>query len=603
MTEVRYLICPSSVTIASMDSGHADLLRDVDPVALGQRLRAARESKGLTQSQVAGDEISVGYVSRIESGQRRPNARVLAELSGRLDVSIDQLLSGVAPRELDQLRLTLDFAELALESGQPHEAEARAREALELAVGTALDEMVHRGRYLLARALEAQANLDDAILELEPLLKETHGQLMGIRSGIALSRCYRESGDYNQAIQTGERVLEQLAGTALEGTDEAVQMSVTLAAAYHERGDSGQAVRLCRKAVQQAEAISSPTARASAYWNAAMMEAQRGRVHDAVPLAERALALLGEGQDSRNLARLRTQLGIMQLRLDPPQVTEAQVHLRQAADELVWCSAGPAEIARNDLALARALFLQGDSHEARSLAGQIHETVSGLVPIVAADAKTLEGQAAASLGGRRGRGALLPSGRDGADRHRRRPHGRAVVVRAGYAPGGGRRARHRAGRLPQRRGLGRAARPSHDPHERACRSAGRPAHRLTLRGRASGRHAYSHAHRCREPVVGQRALTREPSALGAPTLRASFGPHRFGHTGSASSPRRALAHDPARARESAQQHQLPPSRMLVTCEPPAEAVPTPVMPSVPTRATTAAAIAILVRAMSCSLSP
>ena len=157
---------------------------------------------------------------------------------------------------------------------------------------------------------------------------------MQIKVGIALSRCYRESGDFSKAVEVGEMILEHLADTPLDSSDEAVQMAVTLAAAYFERGDTGQAVRVCRKAVTKAETLESPMARASAYWNASIIEAAQGSVRDAIPLAERALALLAEGQDGRNLAGLRTQLGIMQLRLDPPQIDEAQEHLAQAAEEL-----------------------------------------------------------------------------------------------------------------------------------------------------------------------------------------------------------------------------------------------------------------------------
>ena len=81
---------------------------------------------------------------------------------------------------------------------------------------------------------------------------------------------------------------------------------VSEAAAYCERGDTAHAVRLCSKAIAQAETLDSPRARASAYWNASVMQANRGDIVAAVPLAERALSLLSEGQDARNLARLRT---------------------------------------------------------------------------------------------------------------------------------------------------------------------------------------------------------------------------------------------------------------------------------------------------------
>ena len=101
-----------------MDARQADLLRKIDPVELGQRLRAARVANGMTQTDLAGTEVSVGYVSRIEAGHRRPNLQVLTDLCARLGTPVEQLLMGVAPQELEQIKLNLDFAELVARVGR-----------------------------------------------------------------------------------------------------------------------------------------------------------------------------------------------------------------------------------------------------------------------------------------------------------------------------------------------------------------------------------------------------------------------------------------------------------------------------------------------------
>ena len=380
-----------------MDVRDADLLKELDPAELGQRIRAARVAKGWTQTQLAGDDISVGYVSRIESGQRRPNSQTLDDLAARLGVPTEHLLRGVTAREYDEIKLTLDFAELSLETGQHVEPESQARDAVERASVASQDELVFRGRFIIARALEGQGSIDDAILELEPLVSSRQGGVLRIKAAIALCRCYRESGDFGQAVEVGERVLTQLANSPLDASDESVQMAVTLAGAYFMRGDTGQAVRICRKSINKAEGIASPAARAAAYWNASVFESERGSVSNAVAMAERALALMGEGQDARNLARLRSQLGIMQLELDPPDIAEAQQHLDKAAEELVWCSASPAEITVNDLARAYALLLDGDLERAEAMCRQTFEIASD-APGTAAQARALLGQILAERG-------------------------------------------------------------------------------------------------------------------------------------------------------------------------------------------------------------
>ena len=381
-----------------MDTRDADLLKEVDPAQLGNRIRAARVAKGWTQTQLAGDDVSVGYVSRIESGQRRPNSSTLSDLATRLGVPVDHLLRGVTAREYDEIKLTLDFAELSLETGEHVEAEARAREAVDRATTGSQEELVLRGRYLIARALEGQGNLDDAILELETVVRPGEGGLLRIKSAIAMVRCLKVSGDLNRAIEVGEHVMTSLAGSHIENCDEAVQLTVTVASAYFHRGDTGHAIRMCRKAIVKAEALDSPVARASAYWNASNFEAQRGSVANAVPLAARALALLGEGQDARNLARLRANLGRMQLELDPPEVPEALRNLEQAAEELVWSSASIADIADANVYIARAHYLEGDLVRADEMCAEIIATIKDESPLLTAEAESLSGQVAAARG-------------------------------------------------------------------------------------------------------------------------------------------------------------------------------------------------------------
>ena len=192
--------------------------------------------------------------------------------------------------------------------------------------------------------------------------------------------------------------MASLEGSHIDKCDEAVQLTVTVAAAYFLRGDTGHAIRMCRKAIDKAETLDSPVARASAYWNASVFEAERGSVSNAVPLAERALALLAEGQDTRNLARLRNSLGGMQLLLDPPELAEAKRHLEKAAEELVWSSASPEELASNRLAIARADYLDGNLIEAAAACAEVIATVKDEAPITAADAEALAGQIAAAGG-------------------------------------------------------------------------------------------------------------------------------------------------------------------------------------------------------------
>ena len=174
-------------------------------------------------------------------------------------------------------------------------------------------------------------------------------------------------------------------------------MAVTLAAAYFERGDTSQAVRVCRKAVTKAEKLESPEARASAYWNASIMERpglgqRRGPAGRA-----RTCAAWPKDRTAATSRVLRTHLGTCSC---------GWIRRRSPRPRRTWSrrprncvhSAGVVDIGRNELAQARAHYLSGDFDIAERMTTRVLENLRTLAPLTAADAKSLEGQVHAARG-------------------------------------------------------------------------------------------------------------------------------------------------------------------------------------------------------------
>lgn len=374
-------------------------VRDVDPAVLGGRIKAARLKAGLNQTQLAGDDISVAYVSRIESGQRRPEAGLLARLADRLGTTVDLLVLGASERTLADLRLALDYAELALESGSAAEALAKATDACAEAADLSVPDLLLRARFLRARALENTGDLDGAIIELESLSsQDCNDPLEWTAIVYALCRCYRDSGDVGRAIEAGERALARMGELGLERSEDSIRLTVSVAFSYSVRGDVGHAARLCRKAVEVVEQTGTPAARALAYWNASIMESLRnGSTPMALSMAARALELLYQTEDARNRARVRSMLGILQLEADGDELESARYNLTTALGEMGWTSTGPFDIAVTKLALARVLLLDGAFDEAQELLGALG-AMRDEVPLLAAEAFALQGQIALETG-------------------------------------------------------------------------------------------------------------------------------------------------------------------------------------------------------------
>ncbi|WP_344776221.1 helix-turn-helix transcriptional regulator [Nocardioides panacisoli] len=384
-------------------------------------MRAARTACGWSQGDLAGDDFSIGYLSRIETGSRRPTMKVLTTIAERLGLSVEEFLQGAASAELEEIRLGLSYAELALQNGEALDAEHQARQYVDRATGASLSDLAQQGRFLVARAMESLGQLDEAILELERLFDDSSG-LSAVRCGIALSRCYREVGDLNLATEIGERLQPILETNGLNRTDEAIQLAMTVALAYIERGDLSRAARICTEAIKTAEEAASPAARSAAYWNASIVYSERGDTQSALALANRALALLGEGQDARNLARLRLELGRLHMDLQPADVSEALQHLERAKIELRDTGASAAELSHGDVLLARALLLGGSREASLEAADRACAATPDDAPLALAEATLARGEALAELGRRDEalsalhRTAELLAGLDGTDR-------------------------------------------------------------------------------------------------------------------------------------------------------------------------------------------
>ena len=180
--------------------------------------------------------------------------------------------------------------------------------------------------------------MDDAILELEPLVAAREGGLLRIKCAIALSRCYRESGDLVKATEVGERVLAQLAGPR--------STAPTRPSRWRSpwRLPTTSAATRARPSAPVARRSPRPRAVLAGRPSVGVLERQHLRVTAGLrqqrsPPGRARAGVAGRGPGGRNLARLRNHSAACSSRLDPPDIAEAQANLDKAAEEMAWCSA------------------------------------------------------------------------------------------------------------------------------------------------------------------------------------------------------------------------------------------------------------------------
>lgn len=75
---------------------------EVDPKAMGERLKLTRTKLSLTQENMAeAVDISVNFYGGIERGEKKPSLKTLGRLSEVLGESVDYLLTGKANSNKD----------------------------------------------------------------------------------------------------------------------------------------------------------------------------------------------------------------------------------------------------------------------------------------------------------------------------------------------------------------------------------------------------------------------------------------------------------------------------------------------------------------------
>lgn len=144
--------------------------------ALGERLRAAREARGLTLDQLSASVgVSKAHLSRLESGDRQPSVGILVEVAAALGTRVSLLLgedvagSALATFAPDAPRQVAAGLEIARGSGFPG---SRALEALRVHVPCDRETPAaahHRGEewiYVLRGVLELE--FDGLSHELRP---------------------------------------------------------------------------------------------------------------------------------------------------------------------------------------------------------------------------------------------------------------------------------------------------------------------------------------------------------------------------------------------------------------------------------------------------
>ncbi|QOD02846.1 helix-turn-helix transcriptional regulator [Pseudarthrobacter sp. BIM B-2242] len=367
----------------------------------GEKLRAERLERGLTQAELGKDLYSPSYISLLETGRREPTAEVIDELARRLELApkaleawsqpisasdAEYVLAGLYARQAWDLR---DY-----ELAASHAATA-AKIALEGKNTSAWWNMTYMQAECLVRhgdLLECQ-RITERLIE-HPMARESIG--LGVRARQMLAAVLQRQGQLSAAVDQ-----------ALEATKLSEQLPKSsaiiigalrvLIGALAESGRLEEAWTYCQTLVSQVDATTMPQLAGEVAWVVGNVAFMRHDYAEGVKEHERAAKLLSPANDIEMWARfnkasaaVRLQAGIVE-----PE-TLASIERAELAFSIVY------EMKSDELEVAfiraRWLYLTGDIVAAIEKLRKIHAEREALAKHTAGEVALLLGKSLKAAG-------------------------------------------------------------------------------------------------------------------------------------------------------------------------------------------------------------
>ncbi|MFF0769857.1 helix-turn-helix domain-containing protein [Nonomuraea wenchangensis] len=324
----------------------------------GRRLRQLRTERGLTLAALAGEGMSTGYLSRLESGARQPTERAIAHLAAQLGISPAALTQSTATSLAESLTLATGLSRD--EGGQTLSDALKTSEGEDPLLRWQALWQVAEWRQWRQEYAEQRTCLDELVtLSAQIGLPELQSRVLA-----ALSRCMRSTGEIVGAVDAATHAYELAEREALP---ERVRASTLLAlvSALAEAGRLPDAARHADELLTLADQVSG-VLRAQAVWTVANIRVRQGDLDTGAELMNQAIDGFDGRDDLTIWMRLRLGAARLDLRADPPRTESAQRRVTEVQAAMPF--AGAPTIEQQLLAVrARIAVLTGDIEEARTV--------------------------------------------------------------------------------------------------------------------------------------------------------------------------------------------------------------------------------------------
>src|SRR6266516_1544487 len=311
--------------------------------SVGAKIRAARQAKKYTQSQLASPDFSVSYISAIERGQIHPSLRALEILARRLDLPSTLLLpessqdgnsEGVSTSSLMNedavIELALLEAQICILQGEAIQAIAKLRK---LADKNLQDRHQTQQRYLLGWAYLYTAQLqkcENALVEAEKLARAQNDTYSSLHTYHLLGLTYAAMHNHHRALQSHQTCLKLLESAQPQDPFFQCHVYNHLGQHYTDLDDFTSAIDMFKQAIAIAEELESPEYTRSIYWNMCQHYANTAQYHLATLYSHKCLHLYGQQVNTSLRSEIYHYLGRAMMKAESEK---ARAYLEEALQQ------------------------------------------------------------------------------------------------------------------------------------------------------------------------------------------------------------------------------------------------------------------------------
>ncbi|MCB5273561.1 hypothetical protein BJG92_01083 [Arthrobacter sp. SO5] len=367
----------------------------------GEKLRAERLERGLTQAELGRDVYSPSYISLLETGRREPTAEVIEELARRLELAPKALEAWSQPVSVSDAEYVLAglYARQAWDLRDYQLAATHAASAAQIALEAKNTSAWWNMTYMEAECLMKQGKLKECQKLVQrlldhPMAAESAG--LGVRARQMLAAVCHGQGQLAVAVEHAQEAV-RLCAELPKGSTLIIGALRALIGALAESGRLDEAWQYCQEMNAQMDDHSMTQLAGEVAWVIGNVAFLRHDYPEGIKYHEKAAKLLSPANDIDLWARFNKASAAVRL---SSGIVEPETLSSIERAELALSIVGGNRTDELEVAFIRArwLYLTGDIVAAVQKLREIHAEKDSLARHVAGEVALLLGKALKAAG-------------------------------------------------------------------------------------------------------------------------------------------------------------------------------------------------------------